>query len=73
MSGVLKRPPVIEVIDDDMAEVLRRMTPAQRLATANGMWIYARRRIFAQLRSEHPQWSEAQLNAETSRRLLGSD
>jgi hypothetical protein len=64
---------VIEVIDDDMAEVLRRMTPAQRLATANGMWIYARRRIIAQLQREHGDWDEATVNAEASRRLLGSD
>jgi hypothetical protein len=68
-----KRPHVIEVIDDHMAEVLRKMTPAQRLASANGMWLYARRRIIAQIRGEHSEWNEAAIAAEASRRLLGSN
>jgi hypothetical protein len=63
----------IEVIDDTMAEFLRQMTPAQRLASANGMWVYARRRIEAQLTHEHPDWDVKEISAETSRRLLGSN
>jgi hypothetical protein len=62
-----------EVIDDDMAEVLRRKTPAQRLASAHAMWRYARNRLSTMLRRQHPDWSEAQFKAEMQRRMLGSD
>jgi hypothetical protein len=63
----------IEVIDDEMAAVLRAMTPAQRLASANGMWRYARGRLLAMVRHEHPDWDEAQVKADVCRRLLGSN
>ena len=64
---------MIEVIDDKMAEILRGMTSAQKLASANGMWIYARNRIIAQLRRLHPNWDDKAILAEVCRRLLGSD
>ncbi len=62
-----------EVVDEDMAEVLRRKTPAQRLASAHAMWRYARDRLHNLLRSQHPNWTEPQLKAEMQRRMLGSD
>jgi hypothetical protein len=59
----------IEIIDDQMAEVLRRKTPAQRLEMAERMWQFAGEMIRSVLRSQHPDWSEQQIQHETARRL----
>jgi len=59
----------IEVVDPQVAEVLRKMTAAQRLAIANGMFAFARDMLRFDLRTEHPEWSDAQVQAETARRL----
>ena len=57
-------------MDPSMAEVYRRMTPAQRLAVAHGMWRYARLRLEAAVRWQHPEWEDAAVSREVSRRLL---
>ncbi|HEV2292851.1 MAG TPA: hypothetical protein VGR35_03295 [Tepidisphaeraceae bacterium] len=44
-----------EVVDDDMAELLRQKTPAQRLASAHAMWRYGRDRLCALLRRQYPE------------------
>lgn len=62
-------PGQIEVIDDDMAEIFRQKTPAERLAIVHGMWRSARQMILAILRSEHPDWTEQEILKETARRL----
>ncbi len=59
----------IEVVDDDMAEVFRAMTGAQRLKIANDMFESARRMIASHLASEHPDWDEQRIQEETARRL----
>jgi hypothetical protein len=59
----------IEVVDDDMAQVFRAMTGAQRLKIANDMFESARRMIASHLASEHPDWDEQRLQEETARRL----
>lgn len=59
----------IEVIDDDMAEVFRSMTGAQRLKIANDMFESARRMIASHLAAEHPDWDEQRIQEETARRL----
>ena len=63
-------PARIEVIDDAMADVYRHMTTDQRLAVAHGMWRYARHRIEASVRWQHPEWDERSVAREMSRRLL---
>lgn len=68
-----KREPVIEVIDDDMAEVLRRKTPAERLAATHAMWRVAYHRTLNTLRFQHPDWDEGQIRMEMNRRMLGSE
>jgi len=60
----------IEVLDERMAEVLRRKSPAERLAIGFEMWESAREMIKSFLASEHPDWSEAQVDQEVARRLL---
>jgi hypothetical protein len=52
-----------------MALVLSRMTGAQRLAIAAGMFRTARRMIESHLRAEHPDWDSRQVQAEVARRL----
>ena len=60
----------IEVVDDRMAEVLCRKSPQERLEIGFRMWESAREMIRSYLTSEHPEWSEAELNREVARRLL---
>lgn len=58
-----------EVVDDQMAAVLRGMTTSQRLAIANRMWVSARKAIQQILIAEHPEWSKDQIERETARRM----
>jgi len=60
-----------EIIDDQMAEILRAKTPAERLEMANGMWRTARELISSKLRYDHPEWTADQIWAETARRMSG--
>jgi hypothetical protein len=62
-------PGQIEVVDDTMAEVLRRKTPAERIALGFGLWTSAERMLMAHLKSTHPDWNESQIQSETARRL----
>ena len=67
-----RRKPVIEVIDDEMAQLLRRKTPAEKLASAHAMWQYARRRQIAMIRHGHPEWNDEQIKSELRRRAFGA-
>ncbi len=59
----------IEVLDDQMADILRSKTVAERLAIADQMWMFARQLIASTLRSEHPDWDARRLEREIARRL----
>ena len=59
----------IEVVDDDMARILRAKTGAERLKIANDMFVAARRMIASHLAAEHPDWDEERIQRETSRRI----
>ena len=59
----------IEVVDEVMAEVLRRKTPAERIAIGFGLWRSARKMLRAQLAAKHREWDEQQLDREVARRL----
>jgi Rv0078B-related antitoxin len=60
-----------EVVDEEMARVLRAKTGAERLEIAWRMFASARRMLESHLRSENPDWNERQIRAEAVRRLLG--
>ncbi len=60
----------MEVPDDAVVEVLRRLTPAERLAIANRMWVSARQALLSMLRAEHPDWTDQQVQQEVVRRML---
>jgi hypothetical protein len=59
----------IEVVDDDMAAILRSKTGAERLAMASDLFASARRMIASHLAAEHPDWTDEQVQRETSRRI----
>ena len=59
----------IEVVDDEMAQVLRSKTGAERIQIANGMFLSARQMMLSMLRAEHSDWTEQQGNEEAARRL----
>lgn len=59
----------IEVVDDEMACVLREKTGAERLKIASDLFASARRMIASHLAAEHPEWDEEHIQRETSRRI----
>lgn len=59
----------LDVVDDDMARVLRGMTGAERLRIANGMFNSARRMLASHLAAEHPDWDQERIEQETARRI----
>ena len=61
----------IEVIEDELADVLRRKTPAERVAMISEANETMRLLISAGLRRRHPEWPEERLKAELVRRMGG--
>ncbi|MGL5095678.1 MAG: hypothetical protein ACRDD1_08830 [Planctomycetia bacterium] len=59
----------MEVMDEAVAAVLRKMTPSQRVEMAVEMNETARRLIADYLRGMNPTWDEAQVAAEVVRRM----
>src|SRR5688572_7114620 len=61
----------IEVIDDELAQVLRDKTPAERVEMIGAANRTARLLAAAGIRYNHPDWDEAQIQAEVIRRVCG--
>lgn len=59
----------IEVVDDAMAEVLKRKTPAERIGIGFNIWISARDMLNTYLKKSHPEWNEEVIRREVVRRL----
>lgn len=59
----------IEVVDDRVADILRKKTSEERLKIASGMWRSARIQLSSSLGSLHPDWSKEQVEREVIRRL----
>jgi hypothetical protein len=59
----------IEVVDDAVAEILRRKAPAQRVAMIFHCGRRVRWAIEGQVRHNHPDWSDEQVKTEVGRRL----
>jgi hypothetical protein len=58
------------MVDDATAEVLRRMTPGERLAIADDLFRMARGVLSAQIENNHPAWEPEQIKREAGRQLL---
>jgi hypothetical protein len=48
---------IIEVVEHDMAAILRSKSEAERLRIGWGMWASARAMLDNLLQREHPDWS----------------
>ena len=60
----------VDCIDDDVAEVLRRLTPLQSIAAIADANDMARLLAASGIRHLHPDWSESEVHAEVARRML---
>jgi hypothetical protein len=70
MSRIIE-PTRIEVVDDQMAEILRQKTPAERVAMIGAANRTARVLAEAGARHIYPEWTDAQIHAEVLRRVCG--
>jgi hypothetical protein len=61
----------IESVDDRVIEIVRRKTPAERIAMILDANDTARSLAAAGIRHCHPDWNEHRLQAEVARRMLG--
>jgi len=59
----------IEVVDDGVAEILRKKSAAERLAIADGLRRFPREMIGANIAREHPEWSEEEIQRQVARRM----
>lgn len=62
----------IEVIDEQLAAVLREKTPAERIAMIGDANQTARMLAAAGIRYRHPDWPQDRVDAEVARRMLGA-
>ena len=62
-------PGQIEMVEEAMAKVLRRKTPAERIAIGFSLWESARAFLTAHLEKSHPAWDENQVESEVAKRL----
>jgi hypothetical protein len=60
----------IEVMDDAVAEILRRKTPAERIAMGFAANRAVRLVIEGSIRSDHPDWSDSAVRAAVAKRML---
>jgi hypothetical protein len=59
----------IEVVDDTVADILRRKTPAERIRIACDLWGSVYRMLVTHLRKTHPEWNSERVEQEVARRL----
>jgi hypothetical protein len=60
----------IEVVDDAVAEILRKNGPAASIEIIASSWRLMREMLFAQIHSNHPDWTPSAIHAEVNRRLI---
>ena len=65
------KPINIEVVDEQMAAILRSKTPAERIAMTSAAHRTARLLASAGVRFQHPDWDESQVQREVVRRVCG--
>ena len=56
-------------MDDEVAEIISRKTPAERLAIAHSMWRFARDTMRAFVAQQNPTWTTEQINREVAKRM----
>jgi hypothetical protein len=63
------REPCVELLDPMVVEILRRKTPAERLALAFAAHRTMRLRMEGHLRTRHPDWDTPTVMREIARRI----
>lgn len=58
-----------EIIDDQMADIMRQKTEIERLDIAARLWQSAREIVQGALKTDHPDWSEEQVDREIAHRM----
>jgi hypothetical protein len=58
-----------EILDDQMADVLRQKSEVERLKIAARMWRSARAILRGAIQTEHPDWDAERVNREIARRI----
>jgi hypothetical protein len=61
----------IEVVEPELAAILRTKTPAERIEMIFAANRTARMLAAAGIRHQHPDWDESQVNREVVRRVSG--
>lgn len=61
----------IEVVDGDLAAILRKKSPAERIEMVFAANRTARMLASAGIRHQHPDWSDEQIGCEVVRRVSG--
>lgn len=69
MATLRMDPGQIEVVDDTMAEILRRKTPAERIRIGFALWTSARNMLMTHLKKTHPDWDNGRVEKEVAKRL----
>jgi hypothetical protein len=69
MATLRLDPGQIEVVDDTMAEILRRKTPAERIRIGFALWTSARHMLMTHLKKAHPDWNNGKVEKEVAKRL----
>jgi hypothetical protein len=59
----------IEVIDDAMADVLRKKTPAERIGIGFAIWKSSVGMLKTHLKNIHPDWSDEEIGREVAKRV----
>ncbi len=68
-SPTENRRPCVEILDQAVVEMLRRKTPAERVAMICAANRTMRLRLEGHLRSRHPEWDDQTLTREIARRM----
>jgi Rv0078B-related antitoxin len=58
-----------EVVDHQMAAILREKSPGERLAITHGLWRSTRNLLRCAIRAQQPDWSDEQIQREVARRM----
>lgn len=61
--------PQFEIIDDQMADIMRQKTEIERLDIAARLWQSAREIVQGALKTDHPDWSEERVDREIAHRM----
>ena len=59
----------IEVVDDQVAAIMKTKSGPERLRMVWDAWTFFGKRITAHLKSTHPEWTEEEIQREIVRRV----